>query len=80
MSMITCITVLQSCTKVALDFVSPENVGECFRLTEEFRKLPVNHKSAEDKLEVLFHATFVDLIMLFIHLSNIEILHLLFCY
>ncbi|KEH42474.1 putative transcription factor C2H2 family [Medicago truncatula] len=43
---------LKSCTKVALDFVSPENVGECFRLTEEFRKLPVNHKSAEDKLEV----------------------------
>ncbi|XP_058774973.1 lysine-specific demethylase JMJ29-like [Vicia villosa] len=43
---------LKSCTKVALDFVSPENVGECFRLTEEFRKLPVNHKSTEDKLEV----------------------------
>ncbi|CAJ2630944.1 unnamed protein product [Trifolium pratense] len=43
---------LKSCTKVALDFVSPENVGECFRLTEEFRKLPINHRSAEDKLEV----------------------------
>ncbi|AES62955.2 transcription factor jumonji (JmjC) domain protein [Medicago truncatula] len=43
---------LKSCTKVALDFVSPENVGECFRLTEEFRKLPVNHRSTEDKLEV----------------------------
>ncbi|PNX83622.1 lysine-specific demethylase 3B, partial [Trifolium pratense] len=41
-----------SCTKVAMDFVSPENVGECFRLTEEFRKLPINHMSAEDKLEV----------------------------
>ncbi|MCI14206.1 lysine-specific demethylase 3B, partial [Trifolium medium] len=47
-----CIIVLQSCTKVALDFVSPENVGQCFHLTEEFRKLPVNHSSAEDKLEV----------------------------
>ncbi|KAL9317032.1 hypothetical protein ACSQ67_013549 [Phaseolus vulgaris] len=41
-----------SCIKVALDFVSPENVGECFRLTEEFRTLPINHGSAEDKLEV----------------------------
>jgi len=43
---------LQSCIKVALDFVSPENVGECFRLTEEFRTLPINHRSTEDKLEV----------------------------
>ncbi|WVZ13099.1 hypothetical protein V8G54_017629 [Vigna mungo] len=42
---------LKSCIKVALDFVSPENVGECFRLTEEFRTLPINHKSTEDKLE-----------------------------
>ncbi|KAL2323941.1 hypothetical protein Fmac_022999 [Flemingia macrophylla] len=43
---------LKSCIKVALDFVSPENVGECFRLTEEFRTLPINHTSTEDKLEV----------------------------
>ncbi|KAG4395890.1 hypothetical protein GLYMA_19G068800v4 [Glycine max] len=43
---------LKSCIKVALDFVSPENVGECFRLTEEFRTLPINHRSTEDKLEV----------------------------
>ncbi|XP_061337465.1 lysine-specific demethylase JMJ26-like [Gastrolobium bilobum] len=43
---------LKSCIKVALDFVSPENVGECFRLTEEFRMLPINHWSTEDKLEV----------------------------
>ncbi|MCL7032511.1 hypothetical protein MKW94_020293 [Papaver nudicaule] len=43
---------LKSCTKVALDFVSPENVGECFRLTEEFRKLPKNHRAREDKLEI----------------------------
>ncbi|TKY50713.1 Lysine-specific demethylase JMJ25 [Spatholobus suberectus] len=43
---------LKSCIKVALDFVSPENVGECFRLTEEFRTLPINHGSTEDKLEV----------------------------
>ncbi|GJY02844.1 hypothetical protein Tco_0360996 [Tanacetum coccineum] len=42
-----------SCIKVALDFVSPENVGECIRLTEDFRVLPQNHKAKEDKLEVM---------------------------
>ncbi|XP_058001606.1 lysine-specific demethylase JMJ29 isoform X3 [Hevea brasiliensis] len=43
---------LKSCIKVALDFVSPENVGECIRLTEEFRLLPPNHRAKEDKLEI----------------------------
>ncbi|KAL8214039.1 hypothetical protein R6Q57_003488 [Mikania cordata] len=43
---------LKSCTKVAVDFVSPDNIQQCIRLTEEFRKLPVNHKAKEDKLEV----------------------------
>ncbi|KAI5414544.1 lysine-specific demethylase JMJ29 isoform X2 [Lathyrus oleraceus] len=43
---------LKSCTKVAADFVSPENVHECLRLTEEFRQLPKNHKAREDKLEI----------------------------
>ncbi|MBA0636919.1 hypothetical protein Gotri_015253 [Gossypium trilobum] len=43
---------LESCIKVALDFVSPENVGECVRLTEEFRLLPRDHREKEDKLEV----------------------------
>ncbi|PON52136.1 Zinc finger, RING-type domain containing protein [Parasponia andersonii] len=43
---------LKSCTKVAVDFVSPENVGECLCLTEEFRQLPKNHKAREDKLEI----------------------------
>ncbi|KAJ6737853.1 JMJC DOMAIN-CONTAINING HISTONE DEMETHYLATION PROTEIN [Salix koriyanagi] len=43
---------LQSCTKVAVDFVSPENIRECLRLTEEFRQLPVNHRAREDKLEI----------------------------
>lgn len=42
----------QSCIKVALDFVSPENVQECIQLTEEFRLLPKNHRSKEDKVEV----------------------------
>jgi lysine-specific demethylase 3 len=43
---------LKSCIKVALDFVSPENVQECIRLTEEFRLLPKGHRVNEDKLEV----------------------------
>ncbi|KAL6848407.1 hypothetical protein ACP4OV_021701 [Aristida adscensionis] len=43
---------LKSCIKVALDFVSPENVRECIRLTEEFRLLPEGHRVNEDKLEV----------------------------
>ncbi|KAM7506291.1 hypothetical protein LguiB_005195 [Lonicera macranthoides] len=43
---------LKSCTKVAVDFVSPENVHECIQLTEEFRKLPKDHKAREDKLEI----------------------------
>ncbi|KAH6822285.1 hypothetical protein C2S53_010683 [Perilla frutescens var. hirtella] len=50
---------LKSCTKVALDFVSPENIQSCFQLTEEFRLLPLNHRAKEDKLEVkkmLLHA------------------------
>ncbi|KAK3027596.1 hypothetical protein RJ639_042272, partial [Escallonia herrerae] len=42
---------LKSCIKVALDFVSPENIGECIRLTEEFRVLPHDHRAKEDKLE-----------------------------
>ncbi|XP_030457005.1 lysine-specific demethylase JMJ26-like [Syzygium oleosum] len=43
---------LKSCTKVAADFVSPENIDQCLRLTEEFRQLPRNHKAREDKLEI----------------------------
>ncbi|MCD7472897.1 hypothetical protein HAX54_014314 [Datura stramonium] len=43
---------LKSCTKVAADFVSPENIRECLRLTDEFRKLPIGHKAREDKLEI----------------------------
>lgn len=45
---------LQSCIKVALDFVSPENVVECIRLTNEFRLLPKDHCAKDDKLEVWF--------------------------
>ncbi|KAL6846616.1 hypothetical protein ACP4OV_024064 [Aristida adscensionis] len=43
---------LKSCTKIALDFVSPENVQQCISLTEDFRRLPKNHRAKEDKLEV----------------------------
>ncbi|RYR54762.1 hypothetical protein Ahy_A06g030041 isoform B [Arachis hypogaea] len=43
---------LKTCINVALSFVSPESVGECFRLAEEIRTLPINHRSSEDKLEV----------------------------
>ncbi|KAL4590418.1 hypothetical protein LXL04_003347 [Taraxacum kok-saghyz] len=43
---------LKSCIKVALDFVSPENIGESIRLTEDLRLLPQNYKAKEDKLEV----------------------------
>ncbi|KAK4356884.1 hypothetical protein RND71_022494 [Anisodus tanguticus] len=44
---------LKFCINVAVDFVSPENVNECIRLTEEFRKLPRNHDAQVDKLERL---------------------------
>ncbi|XP_071912894.1 lysine-specific demethylase JMJ27 isoform X6 [Coffea arabica] len=51
---------LKSCIKVALDFVSPENVGEGFRMTEEFRVLPQNHRAKEDKLECLTACGFLS--------------------
>uniref|UniRef100_A0A7N0ZTA2 Uncharacterized protein n=1 Tax=Kalanchoe fedtschenkoi TaxID=63787 RepID=A0A7N0ZTA2_KALFE len=41
-----------SCTKVALDFLSPENMGVSIRLEDEFRQLPPNHEAKENKLEV----------------------------
>lgn len=49
----TVVWVMQSCIKVALDFVCPENVKECLDLTNEFRLLPVDHRAREDKLEVI---------------------------
>ncbi|KAF3506743.1 hypothetical protein F2Q69_00002857 [Brassica cretica] len=50
---------IQSCIKVAVDFVAPENLEECLRLTQEFRRLPKDHRSNEDKLElkkIVLHA------------------------
>lgn len=65
---------VQSCIKVALDFVSPENVPSCFQLTKEFRLLPLNHRAKEDKLEVWYFFTFVIINVLisfvFCHRTN----------
>lgn len=43
---------LHSCIKVAEDFVSPEHVDVCYRLTYEFRKLSSRHANHEDKLQL----------------------------
>ncbi|KAL8044942.1 hypothetical protein ABFX02_08G078900 [Erythranthe guttata] len=43
---------LKSCTSVSANFVSPESVGECIRLSTEYRRLPHSHSSKEDKLQV----------------------------
>lgn len=48
-----------NCIKVAEDFVSPENVSECFHLTQEFRSLSDTHSNHEDKLQIkniIYHA------------------------
>ncbi|KAI8792891.1 lysine-specific demethylase 3B isoform X1 [Biomphalaria glabrata] len=50
---------LHSCVKVAEDFVSPEHLNHCFRLTQEFRQLSETHSNHEDKLQVkniIYHA------------------------
>ncbi|XP_005091148.2 probable JmjC domain-containing histone demethylation protein 2C [Aplysia californica] len=50
---------LHSCIKVAEDFVSPEHLNHCFRLTQEFRQLSETHSNHEDKLQVkniVYHA------------------------
>lgn len=50
---------LHSCIKAAEDFVSPENMNYCFRMTQEFRHLSDTHSNHEDKLQVkniIYHA------------------------
>ncbi|CAN4120715.1 unnamed protein product [Withania somnifera] len=50
---------LKSCINVAVDFISPENVNESIRLTEELRKLPRNHDAKKDKfgvMKIIVHA------------------------
>ncbi|XP_055638847.1 uncharacterized protein LOC129776927 [Toxorhynchites rutilus septentrionalis] len=43
---------LHNCIKVAEDFVSPENISYCFKLTNEFRHLTHTHSNHEDKLQI----------------------------
>ena len=43
---------LHSCVKVAMDFVCPERVAMCRKLTDEFRNLPDSHLNHEDKLQL----------------------------
>ena len=49
---------LRGCLKVAIDFVAPESVGQCLRLTEERRLLalhesgPAVDRQHADKLQV----------------------------
>ncbi|KFB52740.1 AGAP002682-PB-like protein [Anopheles sinensis] len=43
---------LHNCIKVAEDFVSPENISYCFKLTNEFRHLSKTHSNHEDKLQI----------------------------
>lgn len=43
---------LHSCVKIAEDFVSPENIAHCFKLTQEFRNLSDTHTNHEDKLQI----------------------------
>ncbi|VVC45948.1 JmjC domain [Cinara cedri] len=50
---------LHNCIKVAQDFVSPENLAQCFQLTNEFRDLSSSHSNHEDKLQIkniMYHA------------------------
>ncbi|KAF6158174.1 hypothetical protein GIB67_014968 [Kingdonia uniflora] len=55
---IDCLLWSESCIKVAVEFVSPESVNECIRLTEEYRTLPQNHLAKENILEVAFFCLF----------------------
>ena len=43
---------LRSCIKVALDFVAPEHVAHCVRLTEQLRELPGWHHRRQDVLSI----------------------------
>ena len=44
---------------MAEDFVSPEHIRCCLRLTEQFRKLPPSHRRNQDTLgvkDIMLHA------------------------
>lgn len=57
---------LHSCVKVAEDFVSPEHLDHCFRMTQEFRHLSDTHSNHEDKLQVSFFFFFLLCVITFI--------------
>ena len=42
---------LRPCVKVAVDFVSPENMQYCVELSDDFRQLGMDHKHKEDVLQ-----------------------------
>ena len=50
---------IRSSIKVAEDFVSPEHVRRCLRLTEQLRQLPPTHRRKQDGLgmkDIMLHA------------------------
>ncbi|KAK3004238.1 hypothetical protein RJ639_020216 [Escallonia herrerae] len=44
---------LKSCINVVLEFISPENIVECIKLTDEVRLLPLHNKAKDKILEVI---------------------------
>lgn len=66
---------LHNCIKVAEDFVSPENISNCFQLTHEFRQLSDSHQNREDKLQIkniIYHAAKDVLSYLYVRLRKAE--------
>jgi lysine-specific demethylase 3 len=49
-----------SCIKIAEDFVSPQHIPECLKLTEEFRHLSDLHNNHEDKLQVRSSSSYLE--------------------
>lgn len=45
---------VNSCIKVALDFVSSQGVDQCLVITDQLRHLSEKHSNREDKLQVIF--------------------------
>lgn len=43
---------LNSCIKVAGDFVTPQGTDQCLIITEQFRNLSEKHANHQDKLQV----------------------------
>ncbi|XP_054160063.1 lysine-specific demethylase 3A-like [Oppia nitens] len=65
---------IHSCIKVAGEFVSPENVGHCVSLTQEFRKLSKRHNNHEDKLQIknIIYHTIKDCLSVLVSSSSIS--------